>query len=209
MYPSIPKNDYSYSLELESIDSTLLRVDGEAKAPLGAAHYGKSRVREETCNFSCVQEKSRDASRVSRSSKHYPNDCVVKSFITASGHVRLRLKSSSKRRPVLPKSEVMKNNLMEKVPGILEGTVRWKKNRIQFKDSGDVKGIWFEVEETQEAGSMVTSMEDKAVTACELPKTVMDCSTQSDSIFGIEEAIQTDIIPMPSTEKLSFWWRKR
>ena len=173
MYPSIPENDYFSSLELKFIDSTLVRVDGEAKVPLGTSHSGKSRVREEAGNFSWVQEKRRDVSRVSRSSRSYPSDCVVKSSMTASGHVRLRLKNSSKRRPMLPKSEVVKNNLMEKVPGILEGTVYWKKNRIQFKDSGDVKGIWFEVEEKQEAALMVTSKEDKAVTAYELPNYIL------------------------------------
>ena len=208
MYPSIPENDCFSSLELKFIDSTLVRADGEAKVPLGTAHSGQSRVREETGNFSCVQEKRRDASRVSRSSRSYPTDCVVKSSTTASGHVRLRLKNSSKRRPMLPKSEVVKNNLMEKVPGILEGTVFWKKNRIQFKDSGDVKGIWFGVEETQEAALLVTAMQDKAVTASELPKTVVDCSTQSDPYFGIEEAIQTEAIPLPPPAKIVIFVEK-
>ena len=208
MYPSIPENDCFSSLELKFIDSTLVRVEGEAKVPLGTPHSGQTRVREETGNFSCVQEKRRDASRVSRSSRSYPTDCVVKSSTTASGHVRLRLKNSSKRRPMLPKSEVVKNNLMEKVPGILEGTVFWKKNRIQFKDSGDVKGIWFGVEETQEAALLVTAMQDKAVTASELPKTVVDCSTQSDPHFGIEEAIQTEAIPLPPPAKIVIFVEK-
>jgi len=209
MYPSIPENDCFSSSELKFIDSTLVRVDGEAKVPLGTAHSGQSRVREETGNFSCVQEKRRDASRVSRSSRSYPTDCVVKSSTTASGHVRLRLKNSSKRRPMLPKSEVVKNNLMIKVPGILEGTVFWKKNRIQFKDSGDVKGIWFGVEETQEAALLVTAMQDKAVTASNCPRLLWIALLNRIHILELKKQFKQKLFHYHLQQRLSYSWRKK
>src|SRR6478735_7217459 len=126
MYPSIPKEFNSCSVEQNFKTSTLVGVEDTQSAWSRADRLGGNpnpnpnhfRVRSDNA-FSCVQEKGGD-SRVSRASKKtlFVTDEVVQSSVTKGGHVRLRLKHRTGVRPILPRGEVVRNKLEKHVPGI-------------------------------------------------------------------------------------------